>query len=262
MSPFRAFVALLALAAPAAAAERVSFPGADGFEIVATLHAPAGPTPSAGAGAAVLLPMVGASRASYDALGAALAARGVFALAIDLRGHGESARRSGAERRFKSFEPADWAGIPRDAIAALRWLRARPGVDPARTALVGAGIGANAALVAAEEDVRVRAVALLSPGLDDHGLRALPAVAGTKATLLLVSGGDEDERSREAVRTLAAAARGGAAAPEAIALPGGGHGTEILERKPASVDRIAGFLTTHLSIGKELKNSTERAQDG
>ncbi|MDZ4296063.1 MAG: alpha/beta fold hydrolase, partial [Patescibacteria group bacterium] len=67
-------------------AERVTFSTADGVAIVGDHYAgPTGLSP-----AVVLLHMLPAERASWAGLARALQAEGFQALAIDLRGHGES----------------------------------------------------------------------------------------------------------------------------------------------------------------------------
>jgi fermentation-respiration switch protein FrsA (DUF1100 family) len=88
-----------------------------------------------------------------------LAGHGFAALAFDFRGFGES---GGAPRDYES--PARKVEDLRNALAFLGTL---PAVDPGRLAVLGIGTGAAYAAVAAVGDRRVRALALVAPGLQD-----------------------------------------------------------------------------------------------
>ena len=79
--------------------------------------------------------------------------RGVHALRFDLRAHGRS---EGAVCTYGQREVAD-------VRAAVRWLRARPGVE--RVAVVGASMGGGVVL-AASPDLDVPAIVALAPASD------------------------------------------------------------------------------------------------
>ena len=124
--------------------ERIEFPALDGTILVGTFWPPA---PSAELSPGILLlHWAPGSRADWGTLAALLqgvaiaggtsnSAHDSFAvLAIDFRGHGES---SGEQDR-----PANIA----DTLVALDVLRTLPGVDPDRIVLIGASIGADAAV--------------------------------------------------------------------------------------------------------------------
>lgn len=94
--------------------------------------------------------MHGWASAAGDLLPAAPAVVGAGfpMLLVDARGHGRS-------------DPTDFMSMPRfaeDVGAAVAWLRAQPGVDPDRIALVGHSVGAGASLLAAARDPRIAAV--------------------------------------------------------------------------------------------------------
>ncbi|GEN08932.1 alpha/beta hydrolase [Myxococcus fulvus] len=79
----------------------------------------------------------------------ALARAGYGVLLFDLRAHGES----GGDR-------VTWGDRERrDVTAALDFVAARPDVDPARLGLFGFSMGGTTALLVAEHDARVKAVA-------------------------------------------------------------------------------------------------------
>lgn len=150
----------------------------------------------------------------------ALAHVGIASLRFDFRGSGDS----GGE-----FSSMTLAGELKDARAALRFLRRRPGIDPARIGLLGMSMGAAVGSVLLGEDARIPAAALWSPvshpdrvveakltpearkdlrrmGVTDHHGYAvgqafvaevkrhkpLKAIAKTRAAVLLIHG-DRDE---------------------------------------------------------------------
>lgn len=143
----------------------------DGLDIAATYwpgRAPRGP-------AVLLLHGNGASRAATAANAAWLHGHGYAALAIDLRGHGES---SPAPRSFGLFES-------RDAAAALAWLKERRG--HARVAVVGISLGGASALVGEEGPLPADALVLQAvyPDLRSAIRNRIAGLIGRAPALLL-----------------------------------------------------------------------------
>jgi alpha-beta hydrolase superfamily lysophospholipase len=139
---------------------RVSFATADGVTIAASLYeASHRPAP-----AVVLLHMLTRTRRDWDEVAARLASDGFTALAIDLRGHGESSAAS-------SDEAASAPAMVKDVMAAVSFLRGRGDVQPDRIGLIGASLGANLAVAAGASNPSIKTIALLSPTLDYRGLR-------------------------------------------------------------------------------------------
>jgi alpha-beta hydrolase superfamily lysophospholipase len=201
----------LALPAPAVAAQRVTFRTDDGIALVASWYEPStrsGP-------AVILLHMLHRSRRDWEGLASRLAAEGIGALAVDLRGHGESQGTAGP----------DYAALVRDVRAARRYLSARPDVAPGRIGLLGASLGANLAALAAADDPTIVSLALLSPSMDYRGLRIEAAMRkyGSRRALLVAS--DDDPYALRTVRDL----EKGAAGREVVRLSGVGHGTTMLQ---------------------------------
>ena len=139
---------LLALLLPLAAlgaGEEVRFPG-PGVELVGRLYVPEG---EAKAPAVVLLHGCsgmwlrnGKPTRSYDDWAEHLRREGFVALLVDSFGpRGEREICTQKERRVSVSQDR-----PRDAYAALRWLAARPDVDPASIQLFGWSNGAQATL--------------------------------------------------------------------------------------------------------------------
>ena len=100
--------------------------------------------------AVVLVHGLGANRAELLPEAAVVLRRGHAVLLLDSRSSGES------EGRLVT-----WGDRERqDVQAELRWLRARPGVDPARVGLYGFSVGASTVAMVAAADPSVWAVAL------------------------------------------------------------------------------------------------------
>lgn len=116
----------------------------DGLSIAGTYW----PGSSVRAPAVLLLHGNDASREAMRPVGAWLAGQGYAALAIDFRGHGESAR---VERSFGYHEA-------RDAHTAFRWLKARQG--GAKVAIIGSSLGGAASLIGENGPVPADALVL------------------------------------------------------------------------------------------------------
>ena len=100
---------------------------------------------------------------------------GIAALAIDLRGHGESTRKLTSEGPVKinprDLTSRDYQDMLLDVEVAIDWLQAQPEIDNKHIALIGESVGANVALRYAAINQDLSAVALFSPGLNYHSVR-------------------------------------------------------------------------------------------
>jgi alpha-beta hydrolase superfamily lysophospholipase len=87
----------------------------------------------------------------------------------DIRGHGESVYKNGVKTDMYSLTDDDFKNMDKDVRAAVQYAYDNYPTN-GRMAVVGASIGANAALNAAVYESNVRAIALLSPSLNYRGL--------------------------------------------------------------------------------------------
>jgi dienelactone hydrolase len=202
------------------ASQRVTFRTDDGVTLAATWYEPGHTAP-----AVILVHMLHRSRRDWDAVGSRLAAEGLGALAIDLRGHGES---SGT---IPGGDGGDYSSMLHDMTAARRYLATRGDVQAGRVGIAGASIGANLAALAAAGDPSVATLALLSPSLDYRGLHIDAAMKkyGERPALLVSS--DDDPYATRTVHELQKAAekaRGGLR--QVVLLSHAGHGTVMLGR--------------------------------
>jgi dienelactone hydrolase len=198
-------------AAPASATQRVSIRSDQGILLAGTWYEPATRTGPA----VILVHMLHRSRRDFDSLASRLAGDGIGALAVDLRGHGESQGSPGAAL----------ASMVTDVRAARRYLASRPDVS-GRIGVLGASLGANLAALAAAEDSGLATLVLLSPSLDYRGLRIEAAMRKLGSRPVLMVASDDDPYAGRTVRALQKGSRG----RSSITLNGAGHGTTMLER--------------------------------
>jgi alpha-beta hydrolase superfamily lysophospholipase len=229
-------VAILAVASGAfadAAPRAVQFTTPDGFAIHGTLY------PGRYAKGVICLPMMKHARATYAAFAAKLQDAGLWVLAIDLRGHGESVTQSGKRRAVDDFGPADFLGMEQDLVAAIKFLGKEAKLGPGQIAVVGASIGANLALRQAAATPGVRAIVLLSPGFNYRGLATLEAPKRLAGVSVFYAASADDAYSADAVRELA---KGTSVPKEVAVLDDAGHGTEMFEKAPGFLDRVVKWL--------------------
>jgi dienelactone hydrolase len=148
---------------------RVSFPSG-GETLAGTLFTPPGPPD----GPLPAVVVAGGQTCVKEQMAERLAARGYAALAFDFRGFGES---TGAPRDYES--PSRKV---EDLHGALTFLTDQPGLDPGRLAALGIGVGAGYVAVEAASDRRVRALALVAPGLCRTPRSSRPASATPRAS--------------------------------------------------------------------------------
>jgi pimeloyl-ACP methyl ester carboxylesterase len=217
--------ALLLVTRTAASSHTVSFRAADGMQLSADLYEPlAQPAP-----AVVLVHMLTRSRRDWAPTAERLQEAGFVALAVDLRGHGQS----GAPAN-----PAgDLAPMGRDVQAAVAFLRSRNNVVTGRIGIAGASLGANLAVLVAAADPSVRSLALLSAVSDYRGLRIEAALRKVERPVLLVAGSDDSYALRSAASLGATGAR-----REIVTLPAAGHGTTMLARQPDLAGRLVDWF--------------------
>lgn len=205
---------------PFRAAERVSLKTDDGVTLSATWYEPATrPAP-----AVVFVHALQRSQRDWEGLASQLAAAGLGAIAVDLRGHGES-----------SGSPQDYTGMVQDVRVARRFLAARADVTPARIGIAGASIGASLAALAAADEPTVVSIALLSPSLDYRGLRLDAAMKKYAARPALLVASDDDGYAARTVKELQ---KSGGGRRELLLLTRAGHGTAMLSGAAELAPRI------------------------
>lgn len=216
---------LLLGARATASSHTVSFRTTDGIELSADLYEP----PAQPAPAVVLVHMLTRSRLDWAAAAELLQDAGIVALAVDLRGHGQSA---GAVDTAGSLAP-----MQRDVQAAVAFLKSRNNVATGRIGIAGASLGANLAVLVAAGDPSIRSLALLSASNDYKGLRIEAALRKVDRRVLLVAGSDDPYALRSA-----SALAGTGSGREMLTLTDAGHGTTMLVRQPDLAGRLVDWF--------------------
>lgn len=177
--------------------------------------------------AVLLLPMQGRTKEDWAPLGTRLRKEGYGVLALDLREQGRSSRDQ----------------LLADVRAGFDFLRGEKKVDAGRIGLIGADVGANAALDFAAAEPLARLAVLLSPGRNYRGVLTEPALRDYGVRPLFLAAAEEDVGSADAVRRLGAAAQG-----EAVVklYPGAAHGTDLLGVGLPLADELVSFLAGRL----------------
>jgi alpha-beta hydrolase superfamily lysophospholipase len=212
-------------------AERVTFSTEDGVEIAGSWW------PAEGGRFALLLHMMPAAKESWEPWVPALDAAGYSALAIDLRGHGESTM--GGRLDYKAFSDKQQMDKRLDVEAAFAFLKGK-GASEEDTAVIGASIGANLALRFLAEHPGANVAIALSPGLDYRGVTTLDAVGRLRegqSAVMVAS--DDDPASFDAVRRLSGVAP---SRTVPVLKSGLGHGTNMGVNDPGLIQEIVGLL--------------------
>lgn len=220
---------------------RITFQSPDGVEIVGTFYPPAQPNSPA----VLLLHQWGGERGDYDDFAKQLQTHGIGALAIDGRGFGESTTQNKKKVGARHTEDAV-TGMKSDIERAFDFLAHQTNVDAGRIGLVGASYGSSLAIIHGAENPRVKAVVLLSPGLNYFNtLPTEPAVKAYGERPLLIIAAEDDKDSASASRRLAGLATGGR--HELKIYQSGGHGTNLFAARADVEQHLEEFLLKNLS---------------
>ncbi len=205
-------------------AEEIVVEAADGLQLVGTLYPGLAPEPTPGV---ILLHMNGGNRFDWEDFAHKLVELGYTALAVDMRGHGET----GDQR--------DWVQTEDDLNRIYDYFTSREEVDESRTGFVGASIGANMSLVMGADVPEIPGVVLLSPGRDYFGVTTEDRVLEYGDRPLLVVASEEDTESAITVRSLADLGLGEVTLEM---YEGAGHGTNMFGPRP----ELSGVITDWL----------------
>lgn len=215
---------------------KIQLTASDGVKIAYNYYEPEGKPPDK---FFVLIHMMPAAKESWKEFAELAKTKGHASIAIDLRGHGQSA---GGPDGYKNFSDAQHQASIKDVEAAVKFVLDK-GVKPEKITLAGASIGANLALQYLAEHPEIKKGALLSPGLDYRGIKGDDLIRklheGQKVWL---AAADDDNNGLNAqwVKQLYELA------PLNIQKLGvtfktGGHGTDIFKSFPELMEKFINF---------------------
>jgi len=223
-------------------AEEIVVEAADGLQLVGTFYPGLAPQPQPGV---ILLHMNGGSRFDWEDFAHELVELGYTALAVDMRGHGET-----GDRR-------DWVQTEDDLHRIYDYFTGREEVDESRTGFVGASIGANMSLVMGADMPEIAGVVLLSPGRDYFGVTTEDRVLDYGERPLLIVASEEDTESAITARSLADLGLGDVM----VAMyEGADHGTNMFGPRPELGELITDWLDEHVG-GLDRPESPGQASD-
>ena len=163
----------------------------------------------------ILLHQLGKTKESWSNFAEYLQKNNYDVLALDLRGHGES------DGNLNKFKEQDFNNMEKDVKAAVAYLKKD------KLAIIGASIGGNLALNYGSKDNDVKAIIMLSPGLDYRGLNTeINANKYNKNSLIIVS--QEDSYSYTSSNTLLSLLKGN---KQIKVYNNIGHGTNMFVNK-------------------------------
>ncbi len=216
--------------------EKVEFQTEDGVKIIGHFYQ-AKESKYAG----ILLHMMPAIKESYSELAKRLQDAGYSVLAIDFRGHGESINSVKGVLNYKNFTDKEHQEYIYDVKAASEYLKKR-GFPIENQFLIGASIGANIALQFLSLNSEIKAVVLISPGLNYRGIKIEDFLKKEMDSKILVITGIKDLQSASSLDLF----KNVTPSSTLITLDSDAHGTDLFEIFPDLVDKIIVFLREKL----------------
>ncbi|HDP35516.1 MAG TPA: alpha/beta fold hydrolase [Candidatus Hydrogenedentes bacterium] len=212
----------------------LSFDSGDGVRLTATLYAPDAVFPPG----IILAHRYGGYRGVWERTARTLKQHGIMAIAVDLRGHGESRLRNGAAIHYRQIPQDAWLDALEDIRAAKKALL-EAGAHPDNLAVAGEGLGASLALHYALDDPDMQAVIMISPGLDTQGIHTEEAIKKLVDCPTLLIAGEGDSYAAMSATALNNAAP---VYSELRTWSGGAHGVDLFAAHPEATHFILEWL--------------------
>lgn len=132
----------------------------------------------------------------WNDLPALLVKAGYAVYAMDLRGHGKSMTTTHKRKvNWRLLSPEQWQKLPKDVGEVIQFFQKGedyPQVDGKTVALIGEKLGSNVAVYTARDNHdAVKAMVLISPGLDYKGIIPSQAIVDYTNPALLITSQDD-----------------------------------------------------------------------
>ena len=174
--------------------KEVSVPSDDGFNIKAKFTYPKIKGQKE-YNTVILLHSLGYSSEWWETLPDLLLNNGYAVLNIDLRGHGKSIYNKKLSKiSWKNMKQATFLKYPDDVVNVVNYVKKENSKKAFfdNWAVVGADIGANTAILAADRmETKPKTIVLLSPSIQTKGLYVPVKLAGLDVDILSISGQNE-----------------------------------------------------------------------
>ena len=195
----------------------------------------------------VFLHSLGSSGNDWALLAKKFVDAGVATLVIDLRGHGQSIYDSNFKiSSWLYFTPKIYEKYPNDIADIMKYVAANyKNISTKNYAIIGADIGANTAIIAAEKmENKPMCLALISPSRNFKGLYTPIAMTNIDKTSVLAMAGAGDRYSVAEVNELKKFAQ---ADYETKIYPAGGMGMLMLKVNPEMNDDILNWVLSKIN---------------
>jgi len=219
-------------------AKKVNFITQDGVTIVANYY-----YNKDAKFAGILVHMRPKTKESFDDFAKFLQKQGYALLAIDLRGHGESTESIKRKLDYNKFSEAEEKESINDLTSASLFLE-KEGYPKDKQFLIGASIGANLSFQFLSENPNIKAIVLLSPGLNYHGVILENFKKEGIGNKIFVIAALDDKPAYIAGRTL----KSWYPDLSYLELPSGGHGTNLFDIYPDLYEKIIIWLREKLVL--------------
>lgn len=194
----------------------------------------------------IMIHSLGYSSAYWTTLPALLNEKGYAVLLVDLRGHGQSLYDSNFRIHYwTKYSETQFAKYPTDIIEVINYvLYAYKNISGQDYVIVGADIGANTAILAAEKlKVKPKGLVLISASLKFKGLYTPIAMTNLGSTPIMAIASKRDNYSFSQISELKKFAQG--KYDEKI-YPMGGAGMLMLKANPSMAQDIANWIASVL----------------
>ena len=226
----------------------LQFQAKDGFNLSGYLQVPKKNSAKGKIPLVIFVHSIGRNSASWQKFPDQILGMGAAVFNMDLRGHGESVKNKNEKFRYwVNFKDKDFAKYPTDIISAINYIKQQyPEINTNKTAIIAAGIGANASIIAGSKSAgNVKTLILLSPTISYKGLDTrIPLVAYGNHPVLIMASREDIFSYKGSIELI----KYGQGAKVIKIFPSGGDGIDLIKFQPETKGIIINWLKTKFLI--------------